>query len=199
MIRINLLDWRAERRDRRQKQFAFTTAAVAVASAAIVIAGLTLANSAVEYQKKRNDFLTAQITEIDAQIKEIEELEKVKADLIARMQVIQKLQRNRAEVVHYFDEMVNTLPDGTFLTSLSESNGKTRITGTAESNSRISQYMKNLESSDWFTNPSLVVIKVNQSEYMRLSNFEMDVKSSQPKKTASSEESSDETYDEVQE
>lgn len=181
MIRINLLDWRAERRERRQKQFMFALGATAAASAALVLLALTWANSTLENQIRRNDFLKAQIREVDAQIKEIKELEKVKANLIARMQVIEELQQNRTEVVHYFDELVETIPDGTFLTSLKQTGKSTLIKGTAESNARISEYMKALDSSDWFANPNLVVIKVKETGMLRLSNFEMKVNSSRPK------------------
>ncbi len=183
MIRINLLDWRAERRERRQKQFGAAAALTAAISAAIVFAALTLVNNALDYQKRRNDFLRAQIKEVDAQIKEIQELEKVKANLIARMQVIEELQRSRTQMVHYFDEIVETLPEGLYLTSLVQSGGNTSLSGTAESNGRVSQYMKNLDGSDWFTNPNLIVIKAQEAEFLRLSNFDMKVKSTSPKKT----------------
>lgn len=187
MIRINLLDWRAERREKRQKQFATAAVFTALASGAIVFIAVTLANAAIEYQNKRNEFLKSQIREVDAQIKEIQELEKVKNDLIARMEVIEQLQRTRSQVVHYFDEIVNTLPEGLYLTGLSQKGNNTSITGTAESNGRVSSYMKNLDGSDWFANPNLVVIRVSESGFLRLSNFEMKVGSTQPKKGASEE------------
>lgn len=194
MIRINLLDWRAERRELRKKQFTVAAGAVAVASVLIVFIAVTLADSALDYQNRRNQFLEAQIKEIDAQIKEIEALEKVKADLIARMEVIEELQRNRSAVVRYFDEVVNTLPEGVYLTSLKQTGKNTKLTGTAESNGRVSTYMKNLDASEWFKNPSLVVIKVQEAGYLRLSDFEMKVDSTHPGK--SSEEDS---YEEVSE
>lgn len=193
MIRINLLDWRAERRELRQKQFTVAAGIVAAASAVVVFLALTFVNSALEYQNDRNRYLEAQIKEIEAQIKEIEELEKVKANLIARMEVIQELQRNRAGVVHYFDEMVNTLPDGVFLTSIKQTGKNTKLMGTAESNGRVSKYMKNLDASDWFKDPNLVVIKVQEAGYLRLSDFEMRVQSTHPgKKDNESEDVSEE-------
>lgn len=187
MIRINLLDWRAERRERRQKQFTVAVAMVGAASAAIVFAGLTFFNAALEHQNNRNEFLKAQIREVDAQIKEIEELEKVKADLIARMEVIEELQRNRTEVVHFFDELVDSLPDGVYLTNLKQTGKNTSLSGTAESNGRVSKYMKNLDASEWFEDPNLVVIKVQEAGYLRLSDFEMKVKNSHPNKSPGDE------------
>lgn len=182
MIRINLLDWRNERRERRRKQFLTSLALAAVVMVATVLAGLMYMNNAISYQEQRNAFLKLEIKKVERQIKEIEALEKTRADLIARMQVIERLQRNRTESVHYFDEIVNSLPDGVYITSLAQTGGQTKLTGLAESNGRISSYMKNFDANSRFKDPRLVIIKSKSASYRRLSNFTLTVKSAVPKK-----------------
>ncbi|MDX1496708.1 MAG: PilN domain-containing protein [Salinisphaeraceae bacterium] len=182
MIKINLLDWRNERRERRKKQFLTALGMAAVATVAAVLLGLFYMNSEIEHQNQRNAFLKLEIKKIEKQIKEIENLERLRADLIARMQVIERLQRNRAESVHYIDEIVNTLPEGVYLTSLAQSGKQTKLTGIAESNGRISTYMKNFDANDRFSNPRLVIIRAKSADYRRLSDFTMTVQSVTPKK-----------------
>ena len=182
MIRINLLDWRNQRRERRRKKFLTSLVLAALASVAVVMVAVTYMKSSIDYQNQRNAFLQLEIKKVERQIKEIEALEKTRADLIARMQVIERLQRNRTESVHYFDEMVNTLPDGVYLSSLAQSGTQTKLTGLAESNGRISTYMKNFDANPRFTDPRLVVIKSQSTNYRRLSNFTLTTKSVTPKK-----------------
>lgn len=181
MIQINLLDWRNERRERRRKQFLTALGMAGAAAVAAVLLGLFYMNSAIDYQNQRNAFLELEIKKIERQIKEIEELERLRADLIARMQVIERLQRNRTESVHYIDEIVNTLPDGVYLTSLNQSGSQTKLTGLAESNGRISTYMKNFDANSRFADPRLVIIRSKSADYRRLSDFTMTVKSVTPK------------------
>lgn len=173
--RINLLDWRAARRARRRKEF-LTMLGLGV-GAGIALLGLAYVTmtEAVEHQNRRNGYLTAQIKDLDKQIKEIEELEKVKANLVSRMNVIQQLQESRSATVHFFDEIVNTLPDGIFLSSIKQSGQNVTIEGTAESSGRISAYLKNLDSSPWFRNPKLVVIKTGEKNKQRNSDFTLQV------------------------
>ena len=182
MIQINLLDWRNERRERRRKQFLTSLVLAAVATVAAVLAGLMYMNSAISYQNQRNAFLQLEIKKVERQIKEVQALEKTRADLIARMQVIEQLQRNRTESVHYFDEIVNSLPEGVYITSLAQTGVQTKLTGLAESNGRISSYMKNFDANERFKDPRLVIIKSKSSSYRRLSNFTLTVKSAVPKK-----------------
>lgn len=182
-IRINLRDWRTEKRARRQKQFVNMAALSVIAVAAAVGLVWTLYNGAIGHQKARNDLLKAEIAKIDEQIKEIQNLEQARARLIARMEVIEKLQGQRSQVVHFFDEIIKTLPEGVFLTSLSESSGNVKLVGQSESNARISSYMKQLDASEYFTNPRLVVIQTSGSGNVRSSNFTLEVKHIAPKKS----------------
>lgn len=176
MTRINLLDWRNERRARRQRQF------VAVLLAGVAIGLLVfgtawfLIDSAISNQDDRNAYLKQQIAEVDQKIKEIQELEKVKENLLSRMRVIEELQASRSATVHFFDEIVNTLPEGVNLTSIKQSGSSVQIDGVADSNGRVSTYMKNLEASPWFENPQLVVIKTSDKGSLRKSSFTLRVK-----------------------
>ncbi len=173
--RINLLDWRSARRERRKKQFA-TLMGLGVAGGvlAALLAYLIVAG-ALERQQQRNELLRAEIREMDQKIKEIQELEKVRNNLLARMQVIEELQANRSATVHFFDELLNTLPEGVNLTSLKEQGSKVTIEGLADSNGRISTYMKNLDASEWLADPRLVVIKSNDKNRARKSEFTLSV------------------------
>lgn len=116
MKQINLLDWREERRERLKKQFAQGAIAGVLVAALAVFGGMKFMDSAIDHQTQRNNMLKAEIKAIDRKIKEIEELERVKANLLARMRIIEELQASRSQTVHFFDEIVNTLPDGVFLT-----------------------------------------------------------------------------------
>ncbi|WP_293369998.1 PilN domain-containing protein [Nevskia sp.] len=173
--RINLLDWRAARRTRRRKEFLTMLGLGAGAGLALLALAFVTVTGAVEHQDRRNQYLAMQIKDLDKQIKEIEELEKVKANLVSRMNVIQQLQESRSATVHFFDEIVNTLPDGIFLSSIKQSGQNVTIDGTAESSGRISAYLKNLDSSPWFKNPKLVVIKTGEKNKQRNSDFTLQV------------------------
>lgn len=174
--RINLLDWRRERREVRQRQF-LAILGLAVISAGIVVWTISLTmQAAVDNQQARNDYLQREIAEADRKVKEIQELEKVKSSLLARMRVIEELQASRSATVHFFDEVVNTLPDGVNLTSVKQNGGSVTIDGVAEANGRVSTYMKNLDASPWFDDPRLVVIKTTEKNGQRSSEFTLQVK-----------------------
>lgn len=175
LIKINLLDWRAELREKRKKQFQTLAVGVAVAAAGLVGLSVLAMNRAIANQNERNQMLKVEIALIEKQIKEIEELERTRDNLLARMQVIERLQQSRAQTVHYFDEIVNTIPEGVYLTSLKQAGAKTKIDGVAESNGRVSTYMKNLDASAYFADPRLIVIKTSESGARRLSNFSLEV------------------------
>ncbi len=176
IARINLLDWRAERRELRKRQFNGMLGLAFVVSAGIALLGYMITSSQVDHQLERNDYLRQQIAEVDQKIKEIQELEKVKRNLLARMHVIEELQASRSATVHFFDELVNTLPDGVSLTSVKQTGSGVLIEGIAESNARVSAYMKNLDASQWFDDPKLVVIKTSEKNNQRTSEFTLQVR-----------------------
>lgn len=175
-VKINLLDWRTELRNLRKQQFAALMVVGAALSAGAVGAVWYGVNDAIEHQQARNSFLRAQIVETEKKIKEIEELEKVRQSLLARMKVIEELQASRTAMVHFFDEIVSTLPDGVYIKSLKQQGSAVTIEGVAESNGRVSAYMKNIESSTWFADPKLVVINTKDKDKRRQSDFQLQFK-----------------------
>ena len=176
MAHINLLDWRHQQREQRKQQFAVMVGVGVAIAGLLVFAAMSYMNQAIQYQKDRNQLLKTEITAVERKIKEIEELERVKDNLLARMRVIEQLQASRSATVHFFDEIVNTLPEGVFLTSIKQTGANVAISGIAESNGRVSTYMKNLEASPWFKDPKLVVIKSTEENRVRRSQFELQVK-----------------------
>lgn len=175
-VKINLLDWRQELRDARKRQFLSLLGLGSIASAGLVLLGMLIASEAIDHQNSRNEYLKQQIAETEKKIKEIQDLEKTRASLLARMRVIEQLQASRAATVHFFDEIVNTLPEGINLTSIKQGGREVTIDGIAESNGRVSTYMKNLEASQWFADPRLVVISTSQKDKQRKSTFQLKVK-----------------------
>jgi type IV pilus assembly protein PilN len=159
MPRINLLPWREQ--ERTDRKMAFTVGLIGAAAAALVVtgAGYLLFNSMIDSQQKRNALLTTEIKKLDLQIEEINSLEAQKQKFIARMQIIEKLQRSRPEIVHVFDTFVNTVPDGTYLTAITQTEQKFKIQGVAQSATRVSGFMRNLNASVWLKEPELEVVE----------------------------------------
>ena len=173
---INLLDWRVARRERRLEDFKKQMVAAALVGFAIALLWWMHAGSVLSEQESRNDMLRTEIKRLDGEIKEISELEAVQANLMARMQVIDSLQASRSATVHFFDQLVATLPDGLHINRLVQNGTEVTIDGVAESNARVSSYMKNLESSGWFDNPRLIVIRSAERDRVRQSDFTLRVK-----------------------
>ncbi|SFK40794.1 PilN domain-containing protein [Lysobacter sp. cf310] len=180
MARINLLPWRAERRKQRQKEF--VTMVVAAVFGALVLSGLIVMfyNGQIAGQNNRNNYLKDRITEVDKQIKEIEELDKKKSKLLARKEVIEQLQSNRSQMVHLFDSLVRTIPDGAVLTAIKQDSDTLTLEGRAQSNARVSTYMRNLEGSGWMTNPDLSIIEAKGTDKGLPYEFKLQVKLANP-------------------
>jgi len=159
MARINLLPWRAERRKQRQKEFVSMLGLAAVVALLISFLIVMYYSGQIEGQQARNEFLRQQIVLVDQQIKEIEELDKKKANLLARKQVIEQLQASRSQMVHLFDQLVRTIPEGVRLSSIKQNGQTLTLEGRAQSNARVSSYMRNLEASGWMANPDLSIIE----------------------------------------
>ncbi|MCJ0825541.1 PilN domain-containing protein [Luteimonas sp. 50] len=164
MARINLLPWRAERRKLRQKEFVTMLGLAALAGVVLWFVVNTYYNNQISGQNERNAYLQDQITQVDKQIKEIEELDQKKAKLLARKEVIEQLQANRSQMVHLFDSLVRTIPDGVTLTSIKQEGDKLTLSGRSQSNARVSTYMRNLEGSGWMTKPDLSIIEAKDGE-----------------------------------
>lgn len=161
---INLLPWREERRAQQQQDFLMLLAGAAILGALVFLVWNMSVKSAMDNQQSRNRFVESELKQLETQIKEIRELEEQKADLVARMKVIQDLQNNRPSIVYFFDEMVRTLPDGVFYETIERKGPLFTIKGVAESNNRISALMRNLNDSDWFQKPNLVSVKAIDGE-----------------------------------
>ncbi|MCX7033967.1 MAG: PilN domain-containing protein [Arenimonas sp.] len=159
MARINLLPWRAERRKLRQKEFVSMLGLASVVALLVSFLIVMYFNGQLEGQQNRNTYLRDQIVLVDQQILEIEELDKKKANLLARKQVIEQLQASRSQMVHLFDELVRTIPEGVRLSSIKQSGQILTLEGLAQSNARVSSYMRNLEDSGWMSNPDLTIIE----------------------------------------
>ncbi len=164
MPRINLLPWREEQRRERKLHFLVALGAATVVAAVVAFAAYLMMDSMVNAQQHRNDQLRAQIKELDKQIEEINALESAKQKFIARMEIIEKLQRSRPEIVHLFDEIVRTLPDGTYLTGIKQSDHKLTFEGVAQSSTRVSSFMRNIDASEWLKNPELEVVETKKGE-----------------------------------
>ena len=188
MARINLLPWRAERRKLRQKDF---LGMLGLALAAGVLASFLVVswyNSRIGNQNARNEYLKGEIAKVDVQIKEIEELDKKKGKLLARKEVIEQLQANRSQMVHLFDSLVRTIPDGVSLTSIKQEGDILTLGGRSQSNARVSTYMRNLESSGWMTNPDLNIIEAKAGNPGLPYEFNLKVKLANPNAPKEGEE-----------
>lgn len=164
MARINLLPWRAERRASRQKEFYGMLGLAAVGGLVLSFLIWFHYNQQISGQNTRNQFLQAEIQKMEGKIKEIEALDKQKDRLLARKKVIEQLQANRSQMVHLFDSLVRTIPDGVALANIKQEGEILTLEGRAQSNARVSNYMRNLEGSGWMTNPDLSIIEAKAQE-----------------------------------
>src|SRR5512143_1783023 len=159
MPKINLLPWRAElRQKRKQEFFVALLGAVIVGSALVYLSKLTVQGWTTS-QRARNEILRKEITVLDKQIEEIKGLESQRERLLARMRVIDQLQRSRPEVVHLFDEIVKAVPEGVSLTDVVQQGARIELRGIAQSSTRVSALMRNIDSSQWMKDPSLDVVE----------------------------------------
>ncbi len=147
MARINLLPWRAERRKLREREFYMMLAASALGAVVVFLAATYWMGERIENQNDRNTYLGKQIKELDGKIEKIKDLERTRSQLLARKQIIEDLQSNRSQMVHLFDQLAKTIPNGTRLTSLKQANEVLTLEGVAESSTRVATYMRNMEGS----------------------------------------------------
>lgn len=159
MPRINLLPWREQQRKERKLAFTVGIIGGVVGAGVVAFIGNLYFGSLIDAQVARNNRLKSEITQLDRQIEEINSLEAQKQKFLARMQIIEKLQRSRPEIVHVFDTFVHTVPDGTYLTGLTQSSTRFKIQGVAQSSTRVSAFMRNLDASQWLKNSELEVIE----------------------------------------
>jgi len=186
MANINLLPWREELRQERNKVTVVICALMAIVAVLIVFSGKLFMDSRINHQNSRNAYLQSEINSLSKTIKEIEDIKQRRDALRARMDVIQALQQNRAQIVHVFDDLVNKLPDGVYYDSIIKSGDRINIDGKAQSNNRVSLLMRSLDASDWFDAPSLKVVDVLDRNGVSVSQFDLDIKE-QKKKDSSND------------
>ena len=176
MPRINLLPWRESQRKQKRQEFVLSIGAAIATAALVTLIGRWEMSSAIEHQQQRNQILNDEIAQLDKQIQEILGLENQKRKLLARMEIIETLQRSRPEIVHIFDEIVRTLPDGVYLTYLKQSGTRIEIRGVAQSSTRVSAFMRNIDNSQWLADPSLEVVETKGRDAGRGADFSLTAK-----------------------
>jgi type IV pilus assembly protein PilN len=181
MARINLLPWREERREARRKRFLLVLMAVVAGSVGAVLVANQAISGAIDRQVARNDYIGKQIAVVDERIKQISDLKERRQQLVERMRIIQDLQGNRPISGRMFDQLARALPDGVYFTEVKMTGKTLSITGAAQSNNRVSDLMRNLETSDWFDAPSLTEVKATTAGQVdQASVFQLTVRQTRP-------------------
>ncbi len=189
MPRVNLLPWREELRKQRQQSFLVAVMGAAMLGIVLVFGARAFFNAKVSDQQARNDYLSKEIKTLEAQITEIETLESVKQRTLARMEVIETLQRSRPEIVHLFDELVATVPSGVHLESVKQAGARVTISGVAQSSTRVSAFMRNIDRSEWLKDPGLDVVQTaGRDGSDRASKFTIFATQTRPKSDEEEEE-----------
>lgn len=171
MPSINLLPWREAERKTRQRDFGVAMAGSVIAGIAVVMLTMFAYSQMIAAQESRNTRLEAEIAELEKSITEIDNLERQKERLIARMEIIEQLQKSRPEIVHLFDELVRQLPEGVYLTGMKQTGSRVEIRGVAQSSTRVSALMRQIDSSDWLGDPEVERVETKQSGSSRQSEF----------------------------
>lgn len=185
MARINLLPWREQLREERKKEFLTILALILVFTFALVFLVDRNLNGKIDHQNARNEFISKEIRVLETRIKEIEELQARRTQLLDRMKIIQDLQGNRPIIVRVFDEMARTLPEGLYFTSVDMKESTINVKGGAESNSRVSNLMRQMDASEWLTSPNLTAVRaVTQGALDQANVFELSVRQTEPQARA---------------
>ena len=181
MPRINLLPWREAERKKRQRDFGVAMAAAVVAGLVVVLGTVFVYSQMIDNQKERNDRLIFEIAELEKSITEIDGLERQKERLLARMEIIEQLQKSRPEIVHLFDEVARQLPEGVYLTGLKQTGSRVEVRGVAQSSTRVSALMRQIDASEWMSDPEVEKVETTQSGSSRQSEFVVYLKQSHGK------------------
>ena len=164
MARINLLPWRENLRQQRQKNFLITLGVAVVTVALLVLLANHAMNQMISGQENRNQYLRGEIRKLERDIQRIEQLEQVRDNLIARKNVIERLQSNRNVMVHLFNQMARTTPEGITLDSVRQTGERLTLAGTSESETRVSDYMLNIEAAEWLHDPRLRIVEISRQD-----------------------------------
>ena len=171
MPSINLLPWREAERQKRQRDFGIAMGGAVVAGVAFVMLTMLAYSQMISGQKARNDRLTAEIVELEKSIAEIDGLERQKERLLARMEIIEELQKSRPEIVHLFDELARQLPEGVYLTGMKQTGSRVEIRGVAQSSTRVSALMRQVDASEWLGDPEVERVETTQAGASRQAEF----------------------------
>jgi type IV pilus assembly protein PilN len=180
MPRINLLPWREEERRTRQREFAVAAAGAVISGIVVVMAAMFTFSSMINAQDSRNTRLTDEIAELEKSITEIDTLERDKERLLARMEIIDQLQKSRPEVVHLFDELVRQLPEGVYLTGIKQTGARIEVRGVAQSSTRVSALMRQIDASQWLTDPEVERVETTDIGSSRQAEFVVYLKQDRP-------------------
>jgi len=197
MTKINLLPWREELKIQQQKEFVTSLVLGMLLAATIMFYVHIHIGVLIDEQQGRNQFLLSEISKLDNKLKEIAQLDSKKESMVARMEVIQTLQISRPQVVHLFEEIALTVPEGIYLDRLKQTNNSLSVSGVAQANSRVSEYMRNVDASEWLSSPDLKVITANKKaskkgSSQRVQDFKLQIRqvTSQVSQTSSSQNKS---------
>ena len=171
MPAINLLPWREAERKKRQRDFGVAMAGGVVAAIAVVLLTMFAYSQMISAQEARNARLTSEIKELEKSITEIDGLERQKERLLARMEIIEQLQKSRPEIVHLFDEIARQLPEGVYLTGLKQTGTRVEVRGVAQSSTRVSALMRQIDASEWMADPEVDRVETTQSGASRQAEF----------------------------
>lgn len=180
MPRINLLPWREEERKKRQRDFGVALIGGVVAAAAVVALTMLAFSQMISNQEARNQRLENEIAELQKSITEIDGLERQKERLLARMEIIEELQKSRPEIVHLFDEVARQMPEGVYLTGMKQTGNRVEVRGVAQSSTRVSALMRQVDASDWMTDPEVDRVETTQSGNSRQAEFVVYLKQESP-------------------
>ena len=176
MPRINLLPWREEERKTRQRDFGVAAIGALLGGIAVIMLTMLAYSQMISSQDSRNERLTTEITVLEKSIEEIDDLERQKERLLARMEIIDRLQKSRPEVVHLFDELVRQLPEGVYLTGLKQTGSRIEIRGIAQSSTRVSALMRQIDASDWLADPEVERVETRDIGSSRQAQFVVYIK-----------------------
>jgi type IV pilus assembly protein PilN len=180
MPAINLLPWREAERLKRQRDFGVALGGAVVAGIGVIMVTMFVFSHMISTQQSRNDRLTDEIAILDKDIAEIDALERKKEQLLARMEIIDQLQKSRPEIVHLFDEISRQLPEGVYLTGMKQTGSRVEIRGVAQSSTRVSALMRQIDASDWLADPEVERVETRQEGSSRQSEFVVYLKQRRP-------------------
>jgi type IV pilus assembly protein PilN len=189
MARINLLPWREEQRRERQRHFMSTLLMTAVMGIVLVFLGMSMFDQKIKHQQFRNEVIQKEISKLETRIRKIEELERTRARLLSRKQVIERLQASRSMTVELLDNLAKTIPVGVTLTSIRQQGASLALMGTSQSNARVSAYLRELAQNDLFIDTQLSVVRSAPNPATATEPYEFNIKVNlRPPKTADEED-----------